>query len=351
MDPMLRETGKEVNRGQSVQAVPHLGLTCTSLSNEVRYRTIPRKRYLAMDGEQREIALRELYWENLGRLHWALFCCARREVRLYRLTSALFPMCEDEIGSAVLEELGAMFSSVNRRAKRLQVRLVIQPNPSVALSAPSSRTVRSSLATLEKHAHALDLMGLPASPWSAIILTGGKAGRGKQLISAIDSLSPAVRSRLCLENDQAYGAQETLDLCRRAGVPMIFDCHRHAIKEQLGGYEHPSIAQIVQAARKTWPNPRWQFVRLANGQRGANDSQLSQFIEHVPSAYAAVPWIEVEAESREQAIHRLREDWPALVSSPRGERGPLPERPPDSPRITPDGEAIAIEPPFNWSED
>ena len=53
-------------------------------------------------------------------------------------------------------------------------------------------------------------------------------------MAAVRSLPEAVRLRLVLENDEyAFGAAEILDVCRRAGVPMVFDAHHHVIREKL----------------------------------------------------------------------------------------------------------------------
>ena len=41
-------------------------------------------------------------------------------------------------------------------------------------------------------------------------------------------LPRAVRSRLVIENDdRTYSAKDTLKLCQKAGVPMVFDLHHH----------------------------------------------------------------------------------------------------------------------------
>ena len=59
------------------------------------------------------------------------------------------------------------------------------------------------------------------------------------------------------------------------------------------------------AARRTWQPPQWQVVHLSNGLDGPQDRRHSHLIAHVPSAYADVPWIEVEAKGKEDAIAGL----------------------------------------------
>lgn len=288
---------------------PNLGLVCLSFGPECRYRTITRTRFLALSEADRERTLVELYWDNLSRLHWTLGFCARRDIRLYRVTSALFPMSDEPLGERVMRSMAANLSSVGRRLDRLGIRMVIHPDQFVVLSSDNPKVVETSRRIMEKHALAFDLMGLPQTPWAAMILHGGKAGRAEQLVAEVARLPANVRNRLCLENDEyAYSAAEIHDVCRRAGVPMIFDNLHHAIKDKVESYDHPSFERFIAMARETWqPNPDWQIVHLSNGAESFLDRNHSEHITDVPPAYANVPWIEVEARGKELAIAKLRE--------------------------------------------
>jgi len=87
---------------------------------------------------------------------------------------------------------------------------------------------------------------------------------------------------------------------------MVFDAHHHVIKEGLSSYEHPSVQQMLLAARATWPDPSMQLVHISNGRTAFDDRAHSDLIDDMPSAYAAAPWIEIEAKSKEVAIRKLR---------------------------------------------
>ena len=305
---MARTTAGTRKSSAARAIVPNLGLVCLSYTDECRYRAITRSRFLALSAGERPGALRELYWDNLRRLHWTLGFCARRGIRLYRVTSGLFPMSDEPLGAAVLGEMAANLSAIGRRAERLGIRMLAHPDQFVVLNSDSPKVVETSRRIMEKHARAFDLMGLPRSPWAALILHGGKAGRAKELVREIGRLPEGVRSRLCLENDEyAYSAAEILEICREAGVPMIFDNLHHAIHERIDDYAHPSFAKFVAAARETWrPHRDWQIVHLSNGAASVLDRNHSEYITHVPPAYAGVKWIEVEARGKELAIAELQ---------------------------------------------
>ena len=291
--------------------LPELGLVCLSSDEQCRFRTITRARYLSLPEEVRLKELHAIYWDNVQRLHWTLGYCARRNIRLYRATSALFPMSDEPQGEATLRSIGSMLGAIGRRAEALNIRVVLHPDQFVVLNSESESTRKTSRMILDKHAVAFDLMGLPRSAWSLMNIHGGKAGRGDLLVEVIRELPEAVRSRLTLENDEyAFGAEEILDICKRAQVPFVFDCHHHVIKESLDDYNHPSVAKFTKLAAETWPKKEWQVVHVSNGHEAFLDRYHSEHITMIPRAFRSVPWIEVEARGKECAIAQLRSAWP-----------------------------------------
>ncbi|HYG79325.1 MAG TPA: UV DNA damage repair endonuclease UvsE [Pyrinomonadaceae bacterium] len=292
------------------RVTPQLGLVCITHSDEVRYKTVTRKRLLQFPADEQKRVLRDLYAANLGRLDRALDFCAGRGLRLYRMTSGLFPFADDEAGSDVLEEFAGELTGAGARAAELGIRLVLHPDQFVVLSSDSPQTVANSVKILASHARVMDMLGLPRSPWALIEIHGGKGGRADRLVEQIGLLPDAVRSRVAFENDEyIYSAAEILDVCRRAGVPMVFDAHHHVVHEGLDSYDHPSVSEMVEAARATWPRPEWQLVHISNGRESFCDRHHSDLVENMPEAYRRVPWIEVEAKHKELAIERLTADW------------------------------------------
>jgi len=116
---------------------PRLGLVCITYSDECRFRTITRTRFLSLPEDERRAALERVYWENLDRLHGAMGFCARRGIGLYRVTSSLFPLSDEPLGADVLSEMAALLSSFGRRAERLGIRVLTHPDQFVVLNSES----------------------------------------------------------------------------------------------------------------------------------------------------------------------------------------------------------------------
>lgn len=289
----------------------HLGLVCVTFSDEVRFRTITRTRYLKFSETEQRSILEELYHDNLRRLHTALTYCEQHGIKLYRLSSDLFPMGDDALGTQILEEMSQEMAEIGQRVARLGLRVVIHPDQFIVLNSESPQVVQNSLKLLERHARTLDLFGLPQSAWTVMMIHGGKSGRSEQLVETIRQLPENIRCRFALENDEyAYGASAILDICQRTGVAMVFDLHHFVVNEKLDTYEDPRLTTMLRAARETWPVPEWQMVHISNGKEAFNDRRHSDLITIVPTILKEVPWIEVEAKSKEQAIEHLRELWP-----------------------------------------
>ncbi|MCZ0899538.1 UV DNA damage repair endonuclease UvsE [Microcoleus sp. HI-ES] len=287
--------------------LPELGLVCITTSDAVRFRTVTRKRLLQLSETEQETVLRELYTDNLKRLDKAIdFCCAN-QIKLYRMTSALFPFADTDLGEAVLHSMTEELRTTGDRAISLNIRLVLHPDQFVVLSSDKPDVVANSIKILATHALILDMLGQPRSLMN---IHGGKSDRTSQLKSVIRDLPESIRSRLTFENDEyAYSSSELLEVCLDTGVPMVFDAHHHVIHEHLETYDDPSVAEMLAAARTTWSVPEWQLVHISNGKEFFADPRHSDLITEMPECYYQAPWIEVEAKFKELAIEKLRAEW------------------------------------------
>jgi UV DNA damage endonuclease len=300
----------EINQVLEKEKLPELGLVCITTSDAVRFRTVTRKRLLQLSETEQETVLRELYTDNLKRLDKAIDFCSANQIKLYRMTSALFPFADTDLGEAVLHSMTEELRKTGDRALSLGIRLVLHPDQFVVLSSDKLSVVENSIKILATHALILDMLGQPRSPQALMNIHGGKSDRTSQLKSVIRDLPESIRSRLTFENDEyAYSSSEILEVCLDTGVAMVFDAHHHVIHEHLETYDEPSVAEMLAAARTTWSVPEWQLVHISNGKEFFADPRHSDLITEMPNCYYQAPWIEVEAKFKELAIEKLRAEW------------------------------------------
>ena len=289
--------------------LPAYGLVCMTIGPELRFRTVTLTNYRKLAPDERRAKLLDLYAHNIARTHAAADFCVARGIRLYRLSSSLFPMLDlegDEIGEEVLGELAPSLRAAGQAFQDAGIRVLMHPEQFIVLNSDRPEVRVASVRALMAHARVMDGLGLERSAWNLLLLHGGKGGRGAELAAVIPDLPDGARLRLGLENDEhAYGPADLLPVCQATGVPMVFDAHHHVVHDDLPDQEHPSVREWVLASRATWQPPGWQIVHLSNGIDGPGDRRHSHLISHLPSAYADVPWIEVEAKGKEDAIAAL----------------------------------------------
>ena len=288
----------------------NLGLVCITNSDEVRYKTVTRKTLLALDEAAQTEKLRSIYAENTARLRKAVEFCLANNINLYRMTSNLFPFSDEPQGAAILAEFTQDLSVIGKFALEKGLRLVLHPDQFVVLSSDAPNVVENSIKILKMHAKTMDLLKQPRSEWAAMTIHGGKSDRSDRMVENIKKLPEEIRSRIVLENDEhAYSANQILDVCRRAEVPMVFDAHHHICREKLEDYNDKSVEEIFWAARETWQNPDLQMVHISNGREKFGDRAHSDLIFTMPEIFRFAPWIEVEAKHKELAIEKLRNEW------------------------------------------
>ena len=291
-------------------SLPKLGLVCITASDEVRFRTVTRRTLSKLSKSEQQTKLREIYSANIERLAKAIAFCQREQIELYRLSSALFPFADEPIGEAILNEFEPQLAQIGDRAIQHQIRLVLHPNQFVVLNSDRQEVIENSFKILKTHAHVLDLLSLPRSPWALINIHGGKGDRAQRLIDNIQQLPLNVYSRLTLENDEhTYSSKAIANICQITGIPMVFDAHHHLVHEHLDGYNHPSVGEMLELAKTTWKQPQWQLVHISNGKEHLHDTKHSNLIINMPSSFQNAPWIEIEAKQKERAIFQLRREW------------------------------------------
>ena len=156
---------------------PQLGLVCITASKAVRYKTVTRKRLLQFPESEQEDILRILYAENLQRLNQAIDFCLDNQIKLYRITSNLFPFADTDIGERVLNKLNEELLKTGARVTTAGIRLVVHPDQFVVLSSINPEVVANSIKILKMHAMILDKLRQPRSPWAMMEIHGGKSDR------------------------------------------------------------------------------------------------------------------------------------------------------------------------------
>lgn len=131
------------------------------------------------------------------------------------------------------------------------MRLTVHPGQYIRLTSPEPEVVRRSVEELEHHATLFDLMGLDGTH-KVQIHTGApgddKAAAIDRFVAAWHDLSPHVRDRLAIENDERlFSLADNLVIHARTGVPLVFDTFHHSLFNT-----GESLAEALDLVAPTW---------------------------------------------------------------------------------------------------
>ena len=199
-----------------------------------------------------------LFEQNIYNLIAILKWNYRNGFTLYRMSSDMAPWCSEynledlpnwETCKDLLAKAGAY-------ARETGQRLSFHPGAFTVLAGKNPATLKKSLHELEIHGKIMDTMGLPRTRYAKINIHLGGAYGDKdaaiaRFIENYKKLSPAVTTRLTLENDDRPNLYTTRDLVEKVfphtGIPVVFDYHHHLC--------HPgddTVKQALDLAVSTW---------------------------------------------------------------------------------------------------
>jgi UV DNA damage endonuclease len=217
------------------------------LVNAMDEKTLQLGRY--NDGKYQPEQIKSVYLNNVKNLFNMLPKIADHGIRLFRISSALFPLA-DQVDRSLWDndDVKNILKKSGDFIKNTGMRVSTHPGQFCVISSDSDKVIENSIRELEIHGWLFDMMGLERSPFYAINIHGGKANRMLKLTEQIRLLPDAVRKRLTLENDEmSYSVSDLIEVSSQTGVPIVWDSHHHTFNEG-----NLSMEDAMSVAAQTW---------------------------------------------------------------------------------------------------
>lgn len=261
----------------------------TELVNIFDERTLQLGRY--RQGKYTPESIMGSYVHNVKRLAEMLPFMHKRGVKLFRISSAMFPLA-DQVDKSLWNnpEVERYLKVAGDYIKKNGIRVTTHPGQFCVLSSDSDAVVEKAFVELGIHGWMFDKMGLDHSPFYAINIHGGKSDRSSRLIEQIKSLPDNTRKRLTLENDEsAYSVIELLRVHKETGVPVVFDSHHHTFND-----DGLSMEDAFLATGETWSQGIKPLQHLSNTEPSLVNGNFMDRRKHSDMIHY-VPGVQLEA--------------------------------------------------------
>ncbi len=189
---------------------------------------------------------------NLSCLGRVLAFNSEKGLLFFRISSDIVPFASHPVcGFDWRSEFEGDLRRIGTLIRDGGMRISMHPDQFTLLNSPDEGITRRSVRELEYHCDVLDAMGLGADAKVQIHVGGAygdKAAAAGRFIGRYDGLSPRLRKRLVIENDERlYSLRDCLAISRECGVPVLFDSFHH---ECLNNGE--GVRDALAAAMETW---------------------------------------------------------------------------------------------------
>ncbi|MGP4078816.1 UV DNA damage repair endonuclease UvsE [Pseudalkalibacillus sp. R45] len=243
---------------------------------------------------------------------------AVHDIKFYRMTSRLVPLATFEelpdwdYMTAIEEDL----EEVGKFVAEKEMRVDFHPDHFVLINSPKKEVLKMTVKTLMLHKRLLEGMGILPRHRCVLHVGGVYGDRELALERFIQNwmLVPnAIQEMIILENDdKSFHLNDTLYLCEKLGVPLVFDYHHH-----LAHHENKNWEEEWERIVNTWSNshiPIKMHISSPKNEkqfRAHNDYvDVEMFMDFLNEIKGSVDQIDcmIEAKKKDEALFKLMED-------------------------------------------
>lgn len=243
---------------------------------------------------------------------------AASDIHFYRLTSRLIPLANHEELSDwnYMKPLRSSLREIGELVKKHGMRIDFHPDHFVLINSIEKGILKNSLSTLRLHYLLLKAMGIDSTHRCVMHVGGNYKETEKSLERFVDNwmvVPRAIQPMIMLENDDtAFTLEDTLYLCEKLGIPLVFDYHHH-----LAHHENPDWAKHWERVVGTWmhsPLPIKMHISSPKSDKAFRhhsdyvDSEM--FFNFLKEVQGSVPQIDcmIEAKKKDEALFKLMEE-------------------------------------------
>ncbi|MEH7381455.1 UV DNA damage repair endonuclease UvsE [Bacillus sp. JJ1533] len=271
--------------------------------------------------EDREAAIHKLERIALTNLHNTLRLLkhnAASEIHFYRLTSRLIPLANHEelLDWNYIKPLKSSLREIGDFANEHGIRIDFHPDHFVLINSPKVEILKNSIHTLKLHYLLLKAMGIQPTHRCVMHVGGNYKETDVSLERFVTNwmdVPAKIQNMIMLENDDtSFTMEDTLYLCEKLNIPLVFDYHHHLAHHQNPNWEN-QWDRVVQTWKQS-PLPIKMHISSPKSKetfRHHSDYvDIEMFFTFLHEIKGSVPQIDcmIEAKQKDAALFKLMEE-------------------------------------------
>lgn len=270
--------------------------------------------------EDREAAIRKLEriaLENLENTHRILKHNLFNEIHFYRFSSRLVPLATHAELSEwnYMRPLKRKLSELGDFVREHAMRVDFHPDHFVVLNSPNREVFINSVKNIKMHY--LFLTGMKIDPTHRCVLHVGGNYKDterslERFVENWSEVPPLIQKMIILENDDtSFTLEDTLYLCEKLGIPLVFDYHHHLAYNRNANWEG-EWDRVVQTWKAS-PLPIKMHISSPKSEdkfrHHADTVDVDMFFTFLNEIKGSVPQIDcmIEAKFKDEALFTLVE--------------------------------------------
>lgn len=240
------------------------------------------------------------------------------DIQFFRLSSRLIPLANHEElrDWDYMAPLKGALNDIKQFLDEHPMRIDFHPDHFVLLTSPKVEVLNNTIKTLTMHRNLLSGMGIDPRHRCVLHVGGAYKDKEKALEYFINNwgfLPAKLQEMIMLENDDTtFDVKDTLYLCEKLGIPMVFDYHHH-----LANHDEANWVEQWERITDTWSHsdmPVKMHISSPKSEKEfrhhADHVDADMFLDFLHEVKGSVPEIHcmIEAKKKDGALFQLMRD-------------------------------------------
>ncbi|MFC0025645.1 UV DNA damage repair endonuclease UvsE [Neobacillus cucumis] len=215
-------------------------------------KTLTYTRYQQLSASERVEKLLEVTRLNLRHTLRMLYYNLAHEIELYRFSSSIVPLAtHPEVRWDFTTPFEKEWREIGDLVKKNHLRVSFHPNQFTLFTSPKQSITENAVIDMTYHYQMFEAMGIENQGLINIHIGGAygdKAAALSRFYQNLTTLPAPIKKVMTLENDdKTYTAEETLWVCEKEGIPLVFDYHHH-----MANLSRTSLEDLLPRIFETW---------------------------------------------------------------------------------------------------